>query len=553
MPDTSAMLRRNALALALALMACPPALQAQTVTTPEEATTTVSLRQVQVTGVGLHQDQRISPDGIDALANAALLEIGGTLPAQLDFAQLQQLADRITAAYRQAGFLVALAYLPPQDIDSNGTLRIQVIEGTVGRVLVRGSQRYRDDQLAASSLPLIGRPLRQQELERAIGHARDLPGVSISPALQPGEHTGETDIVLFAEDAERPYEISAGLSNHGTDSTGRYRAELGINAFNMLGAGDLLSASVGYGLNPADSWQANVGLSIPSRRISGLSGTLGFSRSELELNTGPIAPLDIHGPTTVFQVGGDWTSIPHPDLWLRTSARWIHEESRLDGLGIELSWHKFDVLETSVALRHLDRSWRGLNIAQASIRKSIGDGSPAFNWLYAAHESYFLIGRLSLTRLQALPGHQRIVARASAQFTRDALAPIEQFSIGGPNSVRAFPLSSGLGDRGVQATLEYQIDAPGFDQRPSPFQGRTWGELLTLSVFYDWGRASPAHDARQRGALPITLEGAGVGVDLRLPWQPDLRLNLSAATPTGRTKPDDGDDLQVWARIGMTF
>lgn len=519
----------------------------------EQSQPTAEIHAVRVSGVGHHPTAGIDPARMQAIADQALLELGGVPPAKLGFGQMEEIARRINATYREADFLVATAFLPEQSIGEDRVLHVQVIEGTIGRVLVQGSERYRDDQLSASSLGLLGRPLRQRELERAIMHAEDLPGVSVRSVLRAGEHPGETDIILVAEDSARPYEVHAALSNHGTDSTGRYRAEAGITAFNALGAGDTLAATVGYGLNPADSWYASAALSIPSSRVTGLSGTLGFSRSSLELNTGPFAPLDIHGPTTIAHFGANWTFARSPTLTARTTARWIHEESRLDGLGIELSRHKFDVLEAGLSLQHTHHRSRGINVLQASLRKSVNDESPEVNWLHPAHTSHFLIGRLALARLQALPGNQRLLLRGNAQFTSDALAPLEQFSLGGPDSVRAFPLSSALDDRGVQATLEYQVNAPGFAHHTSPFDGRSWADLITVSLFYDWGRTSPASSNRQLGIQPVTLEGAGIGLGLRLPWQPDLRLDVSAATPTGSTKPFDGDDLQVWARIGMTF
>lgn len=542
------------LTLALGLAATAAAQQTGTpndgVSAPEAR---VQVARIQVDGVGEHPGSGIDPLHIQAVADQALRQISPALPASLEFAQIEQITSRITQAYRDAGFLVSVAYIPPQQIDENQTLTLAVMEGRVGRVLVQGSHRYRDDQLSASSRGLVGRPLRKAELERAVLHARELPGVSVSSLLRPGEHPGETDIVLLAEDSARPYQMRFGASNHGSRTIGRYRAEASISTFNALGAGDTLSADVAYGVDPADSWQAAATLKLPSRRRPGFAGVFGVSRSEIELNTGAFAALDIHGPTTAGHAGAEWTLHQQPGLQTSASARWIHQESRLDGLGIELSRHKFDVLEAAINLRHIDVRHHGINMLQASVRKSINDESPAFNWLYAAHDPHYWVGRLALARLQALPGNQQLLLRGNAQFSSSALTPMEQFSLGGPNSVRAFPLSSGLGDRGVLATLEYQVQAPGFADRPSPFAGRRWGELLTLGVFYDWGRASPAADNRQRGVLPTTLEGAGLSLGMQLPWQEGLRLELSAATPTGRARTPDHDDAQVWARVGMTF
>ena len=515
--------------------------------------TRVQVARVAVRGVGEHPGLGISPARIEALAKQALEDFKQPLPAALDFNQIQQISDRITRAYRDAGFMVALVYVPPQQFDDSQTLVLEVLEGRVGRVLIQGSQRYRDDQLGASSLDLIGRPLRKAELERALLYARDLPGVSVSAVLQPGQNPGDTDIVLVATDSARPYEITAGLSNHGTDNTGQYRAELGLSAFNALGAGDVLAASVGYGLDPTDSWQAAFSLTVPSSRVPGLSAMVGASRGEIDLNSGPFAEIGINGPTTLLQAGGEWRFVQSNDLRVLGSARWIHEESRLDGLGMQLSRHSFDVLDAGLGLSHTDRRWRGINQAQVSLRKSFNDESSPQDWLYAAHASYFWLARVSLARLQTLPGDQRLWLRGSAQFTGDALTPLEQFSVGGPGSVRAYPLSASLGDRGVQATLEYQVGAPGFADAPSRFDGRRWGDLLELSLFYDWGRTSPAADNRRLGVAPVTLEGAGAGLSLRLPWQHGLRLETSAARPTGSHPGTEGRSTQYWVRVSSSF
>ncbi|MGE8225763.1 MAG: ShlB/FhaC/HecB family hemolysin secretion/activation protein [Stenotrophomonas sp.] len=547
-------LRANAalLATALALALGQPA-SAEAADPATTAAATVQVARVSVEGVGEHPANGISAASVEAVANQALREISPTLPAALSFPQIEQITARITQTYRDAGFLVSVAYIPPQQIGDSQILTLKVIEGRVGRVLVQGSRRYRDDQLSASSLGLIGRPLRRPELERALLYARDLPGVSVSSVLQPGLEPGDTDIILVAEDSAHPYEITAGLSNHGTDSTGKYRAELGVSTFNALGAGDVLAASLGYGLDPADSWQAALSLSIPSSKVDGLSATAGVSRSEMEVNSGPFAAMRLTGPTTLFYAGSDWKFIQRSNLQVQASARWVHEQSTLDALGMQLSRHTFDVVDAGLSLRHTDQRWRGINLAQVSVRKSINDESPELNWLYPSHTAYFWIIRAQLARLQALPGNQRLLLRGSAQFTDDALTPLEQFSIGGPTSVRAYSLSSALDDRGVQATFEYQLSAPGFADAPSPFDGRRWGDLVDVSLFYDWGRSSPAAANRRLGALPVTLEGAGLGIGLRLPWKPELRLDMSAAKPTGSYIGSEHRSTQYWARISSTF
>ncbi|MFL6587830.1 MAG: ShlB/FhaC/HecB family hemolysin secretion/activation protein [Luteimonas sp.] len=515
----------------------------------------VKIAAVRVTGVAEHPAAGITADSIQRVADAALREQAGAdaAPAALTFAQLEQVAARVTQAYRLAGFVVATAILPPQQIGPDQVLTIQVVEGRIGQIRVQGSDRYHASALAAPMQGLAGQPLQSQTLQQALLYARELPGVSVSSVLVPGANPGETDVVIVAEDSARPYVVRLGGSNHGTDTTGRYRLETGVTLYSPLGVGDLLSASYAYALNPNDSWVGAVSYSLPFAGTTGMSGILGFTRSEIELGSGPFAALDINGPTTLGYAGVDWKFINRADLQMQASGRYIHEASQLDGLGFRLSEHTFDVLEAGLAVRQDQPSSRGINFAQVSVRKAFNDESAPENLIYAAHDSHFLISRLSLSRLQGITPTQRVLLRGNGQFTGDALPPLEQFSIGGPTSVRAVPLSAALGDRGVQATFEYQVDAPGFGAHPSPFQGRNWSDVLTLHAFYDWGRVSPVEQNRLIGVLPITYEGAGLGLVLRLPYQQGLQFNLSAATPTGNTTSPDGDDIQIWAGLGFTF
>ena len=61
--------------------------------------------------------------------------------------------------------------------------------------------------------------------------------VSVS-TFQPGEKTGDTDLVVLANEAHRPYQITVGGNNYGTAFTGRYRGQLGVLWNSPLGIGD---------------------------------------------------------------------------------------------------------------------------------------------------------------------------------------------------------------------------------------------------------------------------------------------------------------------------
>ena len=513
---------------------------------------TLRARGFVVEGVGTHPGSGITPAAMQAIADAKFAELAnGQAEAELDFDQLQDVAAAITAAYREAGFIVSKAYLPAQSLGADGRVRIEVLEGRLGDVIVQGTERYRPGVVAAPVQHLRGRILRKDELDSALLYARDLPGVSTSSVLQPGTEQGETDLVMVAREADRPYRFSVGLSNHGTDLTGRYRAQVGVAWDAPLGLGDTFSASYVHAFNPQQSSQGALSYSVPISAVPGLGATFGYARSEMEVRSGPFSALGISGPTEIAQLGTDWKFINRDDLVMQASLRYVRERSTLEALGFQLSDHRFDVAEAAYMLRHVDRRFRGVSLLQASVRHALDDRSASPDLVTPLRDSDFWSLRLSFVRMQYLTRSQRLFLKLNGQYSDDVLVPMEQFALGGPDSVRAYPISDALGDRGYHVALEYQVDAPGFGDKASPFGGRPWSDVLQFELFVDHGRVSSASGGLGGGAT--TFDGAGAGLRFQLPGVHGLDFRLAAAVPIGSEDASDGDDFRIWARFGMTF
>ena len=438
------------------------------------------------------------------------------------------------------------------DKKRDALVEIAVLEGRLGRVLVEGNARVREQVIAAPARRLVGRTLHRDRLDSALLYMREIPGVTTSAVLQPGQNQGETDLVVTAIEEARPVSVSIGASNHGTELTGQYRAQVGVTWRNALGLGDVVSAGYARGYDPEQSDFASLAWSVPVHAVDGLSLVASYSRSEMEVRTGPFAALGLTGPTSVAQIGADWRFLNTQTLQMQGSLRYVREHSELEALGFTLSDQQFDVVDLGYVMRHIDRDTRGVNLLQANLRHAVDDRS-GIDQITPARASDFSLLRVSLARMQYLTRSQRLFARVYGQYTDDVLVPMEQIALGGPDSIRSLPVSDALGDRGYQATLEYQVDAPGFGDVASPFGGRPWRDLLQFEVFADHGRvtASP-------GSLsPVesrSYHGAGAGLVFRLPHVHNLELRLAAAVPVGgKFDASDGDDFRAWARFGMTF
>ena len=122
-------------------------------------------------------------------------------------------------------------------------------------------------------------------------------------------------------------------------------------------------------------------------------------------------------------------------------------------------------------------------------------------------------------------------------------------SIGGPDTVRAYPTAEFLADTGGFASIEWIVNAPGFASRPA-FGGRTWGQILQVSLFADYGTG------RLNLALPgeddsIDLYGWGGSIQFNLPNRYFARIDI--ATPLSEQEPSNERDPQYFFRFGFTL
>ena len=512
--------------------------------------TGLTIRGSRATGVQDHPDAGISPASIQSLLDAHFQTIAAGSPdAVLTFAQMQQAADQVTAAYRKVGYLVSTAYVPRQTVADDRILEIRVMEGRLGKVIVQGNQRYRNTALSGIAGGMEGLPVRQADIESALLYARDLPGVSVSSVLQPGENEGETDLVLVANEAKRPWSVNLSVDNYGTETSGRGRAQASLVWNSPLGRGDVLAVSGNYQFSPTSSRNGALSYSLPISGFTGFSLLAGANQSELEINDGPLAILELSGPSSQQYVGADWKFINSATLQMTASARYIHETSRFESLGIRLSDHRFDVAELGASVRHMDSRWNGVNLAQLSVRQSLKDDSQGMDIVSPFRDDDFTIARLTLMRMQYLSRTQRLQARVTGQYTGDGLPAMEQFQLGGHDSIRGYATGEAMGDRGYLLGLEYQVDAPGLGERVSPFGGLSWRDILTLDVFAEHGQVRHLTGF----AEDKQLSSGGVGMTLRVPTFHNLEFRLAGAVPLGSEDASDGHSARLYARLALTF
>lgn len=154
----------------------------------------------------------------------------------ISLADVYRLADAITTRYRSDGYVLSRAIVPAQRIAA-GDVRIRVVEGFINNVRYEGAPTA--PILAYGEIATRSRPLRAEDLERALLLMNDLPGVVARGTLAPSPGVaGGSDLVVTIE--RSPMEISTIFDNRGTTFIGPLQmfAQAGIN--NLTGRSDSL-------------------------------------------------------------------------------------------------------------------------------------------------------------------------------------------------------------------------------------------------------------------------------------------------------------------------
>ena len=160
----------------------------------------------------------------------------------LTLSQIEEAAAAVTDLYRGRGYMVARAYLPPQDA-KDGVITIRVLVGTYGPASQDNKSNVRDWMLAQTLEKNLapGEPVHKEGLERAVLLVKDMPGADLPKlSIAPGEEPGTAQFLL-----ETPPEKRFGAyfltDDMGSRYTGRWRFGAGAEVNGLTKLADKLS------------------------------------------------------------------------------------------------------------------------------------------------------------------------------------------------------------------------------------------------------------------------------------------------------------------------
>jgi hemolysin activation/secretion protein len=430
------------------------------------------------------------------------------LGRQLTLDEIRAVADELTRLHISKGFKLAHTYVPEQSF-ANGTVQLLVFEGKIGSLKVNGAEHRSPEMLSDYFSEIVSDgQYREDEVVRSLLLVNDLPDVKARIRLEKGQQKGTTDLVLEVEDRD-PVGMWLSYNNYGSTSVGQNRAGLTAAHLDVSGVGDRLGVStvVGFPTN------TNVFVEAAYSRPLNTTGTrlnLGYTNSAFALGE-QFEILDVRGNADIFRLSLDQAlerSLTHrSDLSLALTSNSIRNTL----LGAPFS--RDDYLKGSLIYSGLWLDVNGQSWLSAALSQGFGT-SPLNQASRQGAGGNFTHLHLDVLRIQNITPQFRWAGRALGQFSFNPLVAAEQFSLGGPYTVRGFPQAEMLADSAFVVSSEFRFSPLADDP-----------QTLELLAFIDHGRGTLKQP--QVGEVASrSLTGAGLGLRWNLDRDVQARLDL---------------------------
>ena len=495
---------------------------------------------------------RFVVEGVTLIGAEEITRITGPLEgSELSLETITGVAESITQTYRRLGYILAYAYVPPQDV-RNGVVTIRVLEGTVGKVAVMGNVHYDTDFIRKHiEKTKEDASLKADALEKAILILNELPSLEVRTSLRAGEKPGTSDILVKAADS-RHIKGAVHYDNAGSRTISKHRVRTELELGGIAREGDLALITGTTGIDRIDFDRLLFGKLEYSTPVNCSGTRLGIYLTNNVYEVGEsLAPLRIDGKA---RVGGVYLSHPlkkrtNEDLSLRLG----FEYKDVFDYMLDEGRSKDNIRSVNFGVRYgCADSLSGRNVLSLTCHLGIpgilgGNESddPGTSRIGADGEFHRLA--LDFRRIQRVAGNCHLVVRASGQLSADALFAAEQLAIGGVGMVRGFKPSIHSGDSGYLVTAETHLPCPTPD---------TWAlgeqklkDTLTFVLFADHGGVY-RNDLQAGESRDEHLTSVGAGIRLRARERVSLGLDWAVPWNDGSL---DTNDTTVYVQATASF
>ena len=491
------------------------------ITTENDLPEQIIVKEFRVVGSSVFSQQELNK-AIESYRNRPL-----TLP------ELFEARSTITKLYTDGGYVNSGAYIPPQELD-DGTIEIAVLEGELAEINVSGTKRLSNNYILSRIKAAAAKPLNVDRLLSALQLLRSDPLIdNVSAELSAGVRPGTSLLDITIQEAD-VFNISTSFNNSSSPSIGTNQRAIGLNHGNLFGFGDRFNLEYA---NTKGSNGLDISYAVP---FNAKNGTIkaAYSNSFNDIVEDPFTPLDIESESHYYELNFRQPILLQPDRELalgmsltRTNSQTLFRNERrplsrgaeADGETKISAVRLFQEFTTRDSQQVL--AFRSLfNIGVDAFNPTINDGDEP--------DSTFLSWQGQSQWVRRLDEDFLLLLRGNIQLSGGSLVPIEQFRLGGVDSVRGYRQDLSLGDNGLFASAELRIPVLKF---------RKIDGLVQITPFFDIGTVWNSGDLEIENS---TLPAVGIGLNFSTGTNFNARLDwgipLTNVDTGGNSLQEDG-------------
>ena len=465
--------------------------------------------------------------GNTAFSDAELQKaLKGLTERPISFAELLQ-AESIIKDLYTAGcggqsaspcYINSGAFIPADQTfkQDEAVVTIEVVEGGIENIEITGLGKLKPGYVRSRIERGVDRPLERDRLLEQLQILQLDPLIAqISAELAAGARPENSILELSVNEAD-PFFVELFTDNARSPSVGSWRRGIRFTEGNLFGFGDRLT---GEYVNTSGSNAVDLGYSIPVT-ASNTTINLRGGVTSTEVVEEPFDLAEIKGDSFNFEFGVRQPVYRTPTTEVAVGLSGTRQESNTEAQGrnIQLSPGSDENGETRISALRFDQEYTKRTLRDVlALRSQFNVGLDVFDSTVnedPVPDSRFFAWRGQGQYVKRLGQNSLMLVRSDLQLAPNSLVPLEQFSVGGIQSVRGYRQDALLTDNGFFTSAEVRLPL---------YQAQSINGLLSIAPFADLGVGW--NDDSDNNPEDNVLFGIGLGLQWQMADSLSLRLD----------------------------
>lgn len=383
----------------------------------------------------------------------------------ISIADLEGIVQSITNFYRNNGYILSRAILPPQHVVS-GIVHIRVLEGYIASAKVQGDpKRARYLLQAYGNRIASNRPTEIEVMEYYLRLANEIPGMTARSVLEPSKtQIAASDMILVAN--QKTWGAYLSYDNYGTRYIGPDQVTANISGNSIFQSGDNTQLTTVRTSRPQQLKYVDLNHTAVLG-THGMRGQIGANSSQTMPGLN-LAPLKTFGDAINIYGLLTYPLIRARDMDLTLDGGFNYIDSGVD-IGPENAVLYNDHLRSikfggnyNISDRYYGANLFSLHAEQGLPIMGASHSPNSHTTSRFGADGIYTKFSANAGRLQQLFWKCSAFVYTTGQFSFNPLLSTAQFAYGGSQLGRGYDPAEIIGDRGAAGSIELRLDfAPG--------------------------------------------------------------------------------------------